>query len=274
MRIKIRTSKWAIWARRLGSIAVPLVVLPVLMHRERFIESGVFLVLILFAGAVAALAVLLALGALVRLWFSGDQGWGRALGGLFLGLICLAPFGYYGALALRYPPITDIATIARDDLPLIFEPDTAAMPPARLLAVEAQHSLFPNAETRGYPLDVIQLFAIVDRLVRANDWDVRRRTEPANVLGTGRINARITTLPGWQEEAVLLVRPTAQGGRVDMRSASIGAPLDFGSNGTRISDFLVALDEEVTAFLRDNPSINTSTPEEDSAPEVETGNGT
>lgn len=272
MRIKIRTSKWAIWARRLGSIAVPLLVLPVVMHRERFIDSAAFLVLIIFAFCVAALAVLVSLSALVRLWFSGDQGWVRALAGLMLGLVCLTPFFFYGALALRNPAITDMATAPRDALPLIFEPDTAAMPPARLLSAEQQERFFPNAATRAYPLDVIQLFALVDHLVSANGWDVRRRSEPLSTLGEGRINARIVTLPGWREEAVLLVRPTAQGGQVDMRSASIGAPVDFGSNGARISAFLSALDDEVTALLRDNPTITEPAPAEDAAPEVETGN--
>ncbi len=273
MRIKVRTSKWAIWARRLGSIAVPLLVLPVLMHRERYIESAVFQVLIVLAGAVAALAVLTALVALVRLWFTGDQGWGRALGGLFLGLVCLIPFAYYGALAMRYPAITDIATAPRSDLPLIFEPDTAAMPIALTPSPDEQKRFFPNAEPRGYPLDVIQLYALVDRLVRANGWDIRRTIEPLNVLSQARINARVTTLPGWQEEVVLIVRPTAQGGRVDMRSASIGAPLDFGSNGNRIGEFLSALDNEVTVLLRDNPAITEPAPEEEATPEVETGNG-
>ena len=252
---------------------MPLLVLPVLMHREGFVDPRIFLVLILFTGGVAGLAVLVSLGALVRLWFSGDQGWGRALMGLVLGLACLAPFTYYGALALRYPAVTDIATAPRGELPLIFEPDTAAMPSPLVLAPSEQEDVFPNAMTRVYPLDVVQLFALVERLVSANGWDVRRRIEPLNSLGEGRINARIVTLPGWQEEAVLAVRPTAEGGRVDMRSASVGAPLDFGSNGNRISDFLVALDGEVTAFLRDNPSINAPAPAEEAAPEVETGNG-
>ncbi|ODT83500.1 MAG: hypothetical protein ABS76_03845 [Pelagibacterium sp. SCN 64-44] len=274
MRIKIRTSKWAIWARRLGSIAVPLVVLPVLMHRERFIESGIFLVLILFAGAVAALTILISLVALARLWYSGDQGWARALAGLCLGLLCLSPFLYYGALALRYPPATDIATIERGALPLLFEPDTALMPPARLVSLAEQARYFPNATTRDYPLDVIQLFALVDRIVRANGWDIHRRSEPLAFGEQGRINARIVTLPGWREEAVLLVRPTRGGARVDMRSASIGAPIDFGSNGNRISAFMVALDNEVTAFLRDNPNINEpAAVDEEPSPEVETGNG-
>lgn len=273
MRIKIRTSKWAIWARRLGSVALPLVLIPVLMHREGFIDAPVFLVLILFAGAIAALAVLVALGALARLWISGDRGWARALGGLVLGLICLLPFAYYGALALRYPPVTDMATAPRSDLPLIFEPDTAAMVPAKLLPQQEQARVFPNAQTRRYPLDVIQLYALVERLVAAENWDVRRRVQPLDALAPGRINARIVTLPGWREEAVLLVRPDAQGAMVDMRSASIGAPIDFGSNGMRISAFLGALDNEVTALLRDNPTIIEPAPVEEAVPDVDTGNG-
>ncbi|OAM77631.1 hypothetical protein A3840_08990 [Devosia elaeis] len=254
-------------------MAVPLLVLPVLLHRQGFVDSAIFLVLIVFAGAVAGLALLVSLAALGRLWFSGDRGWGPALAGLVLALACLAPFAFYGNLALTYPAVTDMATAPRGELPLIFEPDTAAMPPPLVLSPQEQEDIFPNAMTRGYPLDVVQLFALVERLVAANGWEVRRRTEPLNSLSEGRINARIATLPGWREEAVLAVRPTAQGGRVDMRSASIGAPLDFGGNGNRISDFMVALDSEVTAFLRDNPTINAPAPAEEAVPEVETGSG-
>lgn len=271
MRIKIRTSKWAIWARRLGSLAVPLVVIPVLMHRERLMDAGAFQFVALLAAAIAALAVFAALVALVRLWYSGDQGWSRAISGLMLGIICLAPFAWYGSLALRHPPVTDIATVARSELPLIFDADTARMPPPSLLTAEEQARLYPNATTRAYPLDVIQLFALVDRLVRNNGWDVRLRTEPLEFIEEGRINARITTIPGWREEAVLRVRPVRGGAEVDMRSASIGAIHDFGSNGGRISSFMVALDSEVTAFLRDNPTINEPPPQDTTSPEVETG---
>ncbi len=261
----------AIWARRLASLALPLLVLPVILHRERFLDSAAFLVVIVFAGVVAALTVLVSIIALVRLWYSGDQGWSRALSGLFIGLLCLAPFGWYGALALQYPPVTDIATVERGQLPLVFEPDTATMPPPSVLTREEQQRLFPNATTRTYPLDVVQVFALVDRLVLAQGWDVRQRREPADVTETGRINARIVTIPGWREEAVLRVTPTPEGSAVDMRSASIGAPHDFGSNGSRISDFLVTLDNEVTAFLRDNPNVNQPVPTEEDAPAVETG---
>jgi len=227
------------------------------MHRERLLDSPAFLVVIIFAGIVAALTVLVSIIALVRLWYSGDQGWSRALSGLLIGTLCLVPFGYYGMLALEYPTVTDIATVERSQLPLVFEPDTAAMPPPITLSAAEQTRIFPNVTTRTYPLDVIQLFALVDRLVNAQGWDVRQRREPIEPGEIGRINARIVTIPGWREEAVLRVQAIANGSAVDMRSASIGAVHDFGSNGTRIEQFLVSLDNEVTAFLRDNPNVNT-----------------
>ena len=228
--------------------------IPVLLHRENTIPSTSFLVAEIGAGLVAALAVCVALLALIRLWYSGDQGWGRSFAGLLFGLLCLAPFVWFGTLALHYPQVTDIATASRGDLPLVLEPDTVAMPPPHLLTPTQINAVFPNVTTRSYPLDAQQAYEIVLRMVKDRGWDIRRQRPPATAGGVGLINARIVTLAGWREEAVLRVSGTADGASIDMRSASINAPHDFGSNGTRIEDFLVALDTEVTTLLRDNPN--------------------
>ncbi|MDB5621835.1 MAG: hypothetical protein JWR39_398, partial [Devosia sp.] len=66
--------------------------------------------------------------------------------------------------------------------------------------------------------------------------------------------------PGWREEAVFRVEAAPEGSRVDMRSASLHALHDFGSNGRRIETFLTTLDDEITMLLRDNP--NTTQPVE------------
>lgn len=271
MRILIRTSKWAIWARRLGSLAIPLVVLPVAMHHLRLIDSPSFFIAALTAFAVSALALVVSLIALGRIWHTGDQGWLRALSGLFLSLICLAPFGWYGSLAYKFPAVTDIATVPRGDLPLLFLPDTANMPPPKLISAEEQARIFPNATTRAYPLDITQLYALVTRMAEAQGWDIRLNRAPGPDGEPARINARVTTIPGWIEEVVLGVHVTVGGSALDMRSASINAPHDFGSNGTRIEDFMVALDNEVTTLLRDNPNANQPVPSEDeeTAPVVE-----
>lgn len=266
MRILIRTSKTALWARRLGRLAVPLVILPVAMHHLGLIDSPSFFIVAMVALTLCLFTVLLAVLALVRLWFSGDRGWDKALVGLFLGLLCLAPFAWYGYYAWRYPPVTDIATVPRGELPLLFLPDTAKMPPPKLIPADEQARIFPNAATRTYPLDVVSLFGVVERLAENEGWEIRLLRPPGADGAAGRINARITTIPGWREEAVLRVAATPTGAKVDMRSASINAPHDFGSNGTRIERFMVNLDNEVTTLLRDNPNVNQPTAEEDDEP--------
>jgi len=66
----------------------------------------------------------------------------------------------------------------------------------------------------------------------------------------------VVTLPGWREEVVIRVTGTATNSTVDMRSASLNALHDFGSNGLRVEAFLAALDDAVTTLLRDNPNAN------------------
>lgn len=256
MRILIRTSKWAIWARRIGSVAIPLVVISVLLHRLRLMTSDLFLVAAAMAGAMALLAVLVSLVALARLWQTGDRGWGKALSGLAFGLICLLPYGWYGALALRYPAVTDMATADRGLMPLIFEPGTAAMPPPKMLSGPEMAVVFPNVETRTYPLGLVQTFVLAQRLVDDNGWDIRLERDPATGAAVGQINAQIVTLPGWREEVVVRVTGDLANSVVDMRSASLNALHDFGSNGRRIEAFLAALDDAVTTLLRDNPNAN------------------
>ncbi|MBS3849282.1 DUF1499 domain-containing protein [Devosia sp. BSSL-BM10] len=256
MRILIRTSRWAIWARRLGSVAVPLVIISVLLHRLRLISSDLFLTTTIGAALVALLAVLCAVIALARLWQTGDQGWSKALFGLFFGLLCLAPFAWYGNLALKYPAVTDIATTTRGALPLVFEPGTAAMPPPRLLTAAQAQSIFPSAETRAYPLGQAQTFALVEQIIQDHGWDVRLVRAPDAALAPAQINAQIMTIPGWREEAVVRVTGTATTAMVDMRSASLNALHDFGANGQRIERFLAELDDAVTVLLRDNPNVN------------------
>jgi hypothetical protein len=256
LRILIRTSKWAIAARRLGSVAVPLVIISVLLHRFRLITSDLFLAAALAAGLVALLAVLVSLVALARLWQSGDQGWGKALAGLLFGTLSLLPYAWYGNLMLAYPPVTDIATTDRGLLPLGFEPGMQAMPAPKMLSAAELARIFPNVETRTYPLGLVPTFGLVQALVAGNGWTIRMLREPTAGFDAGQINAQIMTLPGWREEVVIRVAGTLTSSTVDMRSASLNALHDFGSNGTRIEQFLAALDDAVTGLLRDNPNAN------------------
>ncbi|MFD2648747.1 DUF1499 domain-containing protein [Devosia albogilva] len=267
MRILIRTSRWAIWARRLGNLAIPMVVLPIVLMWMRLISGDVFLVAEIAAAAVAAMAVLAALVALVRLWQSGDLGWDRALLGLLFGTLALLPFAWHLSLALRYPQVTDIATVERGELPLIFDPVSRSMPTPHVLSTAEAAAVFPNVHTRTYPLGQVPAYSLIRQMVMANGWEIIAEREPGADFSPGRINARVAAIPGWREEVVIRVTGGMEESTVDMRSASLDLVHDFGGNGRRIESFLVALDDAVTTLLRDNPNANQPLEAEPELPE-------
>lgn len=256
MRILIRTSKWAIWSRRLASFAIPLAVIPVILHRQQVISTEAFHTMELVALVVALLGLFASLVALGRLWVTGDRGWDRALGGLVLSLLCLAPFAYGLFEAERYPRVTEVSTDPALALALI-DPVPQPERPEDRAAIEAA---FPNARTRSYPLDAPALYEVVSKIVQDSGWDVRLRQAPATQRGDGSITALVTTWLGWRDEVAIQVSTTDNGAKVDMRSSSLTPSLsDLGANGRRIEDFLLAVDAAVTEVLR-NSVLGTTPP--------------
>jgi len=250
MRILIRTSKWAIWARRFGSLAVPLTIVPVLLHREQFISSADFAIVESVAAGVAALALILSLSAYVRLWITGDQGWGKASWGLFFAIVCLLPFAYLGALAARYPLVNEVATNFADPLPLS---SSIRVVPTGAALQQVVAATFPNARTRTYPIDATQMFATIEDLVDQRGWDVRTRREPPTALDSGQLNAISVDIFGFRDEVAIRVQGSPAGSTVDMRSVPLSGFHDFGENGKRVEEFLLALDAKITLLLRDAP---------------------
>jgi hypothetical protein len=265
MRILIRTSKWAIWARRFGSFAVPLTIIPVFLHREQMIGSSDFAIIEAVAAAIAALAIFLALGALGRLWMTGDRGWGRAVWGLIFGTVCLLPFAWFAWEATRYPAVNEVTTDIGSPLELVSPvPVAPTSQPMR----EAIAAAFPNARTRSYPVEATDMFAIVERLVEQRGWEIRRRRAPPTALDIGQINAIAVTLFGWRDEVAIRVTGTAQGSTIDMRSVPLASFVDFGENGRRVEDFLLALDQQITLTLRDGPQPQAAPESDTAAPPV------
>jgi hypothetical protein len=257
MRILIRTSYWAIWARRLANLALPLTILPLLMHRFGYLTSDTFLIIELVAVAVAGLALLLSLGGFVRIWSTGDRGWGLAIAGLLLSLVCLAPAALAGYAVWHFPDIRQVSTDTANPLALPTDPNWPPLPPEKVKRVEA---VFPNARTRHYALETLQVFEMMKKLVQQHAWTLIAATPPSAEIDEGRIEAEATTLAGWRHEVAIRVVGDPDGATVDMRSASTTDIHDLGANGQRIEEFLGALDVLVTAQMRDAPA-NASPPD-------------
>jgi hypothetical protein len=265
MRILIRTSNWAIWARRLGSFALPLAIIPVLMHRAGAIPTSTFEVIETVAIAVALLALFASIGAFVRIWTTGDRGWGRAVTGLICGLICLAPFGLLAADYVAYPLASEVSTDPANPPPLVSAINPSAVAPGISRQVAAA---FPNVKTRNYPLAPGRIFAIVDKLVADRGWDVVRRHEPDATDATGQLNAIAMTLFGFRDEVSIRLVGGPDGTAVAMRSVSLTPVHEPGVNGTRIEGFLAALDDKITQLRKSQPAG--ATEEDDSADQAPT----
>ncbi|MEQ1902323.1 MAG: DUF1499 domain-containing protein [Devosia sp.] len=250
MRILVRTSKWAVWSRRFGALALPLAVLPVFLHRMLFLESTTFEIVEAVALGVATIAFILGLAAMIRLWITGDQGWGRASLGLVFGALCLAPAFYLAVEAVRIQATPDVSTDYANPPALVSFAPSRFIGPEERARIEAD---FPNVRSRTYPVTAPQMFTLVENLAASRGWEMRARRVPVNALDTGQLNAVATTLLGWRHEVAIRVAGTADGSTVDMRSAVLTDFHDFAENGQRIEAFLLELDNQVTLLLRDAP---------------------
>jgi len=247
MRILVRTSKWAVWARRVGALALPLAVIPVLLHREHIITSDNFEIIEAIALSLAVLAVVMALIAFARLWFTGDQGWWKASLAFIFGAICLAPVAYYAYKYVSHPSAADVSTDFDSAPALSTFVESHFIGPEERARVEA---LYPNARSRNYPITAPQMFDTVSNLVDARGWEVRQQRVPATELDTGTLNAVVTTLLGFRQEVAFRISGGPDGTTIAMRSASLSSFPDFGDNGARVEAFMLDLDNQVTLMLR------------------------
>ena len=162
MRIPILTSKWATASRRFASVALPLVVLPLFVHRAGAMSTLAFEIVEALGLVLAVLAILAALVAFVRIWITGDKGWGRAVIGFIIGAACLAPAGLLAADFLRYPVADEVTTDPLNPPPLLSA--IVPVPPSAAVAARLA-AAFPNLKPRTYPIDPATVFSIVGGLV-------------------------------------------------------------------------------------------------------------
>lgn len=246
MRIFIRTSRWAIWARRLASFALPLTVFSIVMHRARLISSEIFTLLLVLVFAVAVATVVTAIIAFARLWNTGDKGWSRSIQAFLLGLLLLSPLAFTAPSVSRYPNVNDVTTDSAG-LPALAFADNPNVAP---ISAPQVTETWPNAAPRTYQIDASALFELIENLVLEQDWEIWRKRAPVASVSDGEIHAVATTLLGWRDEVSISIRPTLTGSVVNVRSASFWGVHDLGTNGRRVEAFLLALDADVNDALR------------------------
>jgi hypothetical protein len=254
-------SRLAVWARRIALFSLAATVISVIVVRSGALE--IVPALSTFAGALmlAAVAILLALCALVVIWFEGVAGAKQAVAALFIGLALIAYPAYLGIKAWRLPAIYDITTdpidpprfdaIARlrprDANPITYE---------GLYAAEQQHAAYPDIEPDLTDSTAQESYDAAMRVITKRKWrivdarppqggqPVANPHAPQPAIRDGIVEAIARTpIMGFRDDIVVRIRATSDGARIDVRSASRYGRHDFGANASRVLNLISDIDD-------------------------------
>jgi hypothetical protein len=257
-------SRLAIWARRIAVFSLAATSVAVIIVRSGALDIVPALSTLGGALVLACVAILLALGAGVVIWRDGLGGGRYAVTAFFIGLALIAYPAFLGIRATRLPAIYDISTdpidpprfdaIARlrprDANPIVY---------AGLYAAEQQHAAYSDIEPDDTNSTPQEAYDAAMKVITKRKWrvvDARppqqgplpraldARTASAAATRDGIIEAVARTpILGFRDDVVVRIRPTGDGARIDVRSASRYGRHDLGTNARRVRNLIDDIDD-------------------------------
>jgi hypothetical protein len=267
-------SRLALWARRVALFSLAATLIAVIIVRSGALEIVPALSTLAGALVLAVLAILLALGAAIVIWFEGVGGAKEAATALFIGLALIAYPLYLGVKGYRLPAIYDITTDPIDpprfDAIARLRPrDANPIAYAGLYTAELQHAAYSDIEpdlTDSTPQEAYDaaMKVIIKRKWRIVDARppqgsavraVETRAPPGPPPRDGFIEAIARTpILGFRDDVVVRVRPTSDGTRIDVRSASRYGRHDLGTNAARVRNLISDIDDVLAAPRKPAPA--------------------
>lgn len=247
LQLSERPTSLAPWSLRLALLSLQLLIVVVVLHRFASLDTSVAINLLLTAYAGAALAVLLALVALRRIWYSGERGASQAGLAMLLGLCMYAWPASYLPQAVAMPPLNDVTTDPEDP------PRFAALSSQRGLGsnpvaypgrsfADKQLELYPSLRAVVAPRPVGEAFVLVRETVKRFGWEIVAMSEPRESDRAGIIEAVDRSLiVGFPDDVAVRVTGDDTHTRIDVRSASRYGTHDFGRNAERVATLLKAI---------------------------------
>ena len=249
-RYSVKEAREAVWARRVALFFVQLLILTVLLHHFASLTTPAAMNLIAVSIAGLFLAIGIAVGSIVRIWFGGQSGASQAFAAILIACVGLAAPLYFLSLALTLPRLTDVETTPDERLDFkmlagmrpagsnpITEPDEAE--------IEAQDQAYPDIGPMALERSAPEVFSLVHEAVERLGWTIVLNEAPGET-GAGRIEATDRTLiMGFTDDVVVQVKGDDAHTVIDVRSVSRYGLHDLGANAKRIRDLFA----EVTAAL-------------------------
>src|SRR6201747_1842149 len=197
----------ATWSRNLAVFAVITVLVSVIIVRFGFLEMKPAMATFFGGLGIAALSILVGLGAFAAIWQNGSRGMSRILLALLIDAVGLAYPAYLGLQSRKLPAIHDITPDPID--PPRFEAlarlrtgdgtNTAVY--AGLYSAEQQRLYYPDIETVELDVSVQRAFELTSQIVAKRKWTVIDERAPQPPRRIARIEAVARTpIMGFRED--------------------------------------------------------------------------
>jgi hypothetical protein len=261
-------SRLAVWSLRLALFSLVATFVAIIIVRSGALDIVPALSTLGGALVLAVVAILLAFGAGIVIWYDGRGGLRQAVWAVLIGLALIAYPAYLAVRAYQLPSIYDVTTdpidppqfdaIARlrprDANPISYE---------GLYAAQLQQAAYSDIDPEDTTATPQEAFDAAMKVITKRRWrvvDARPPRDPAAMrvsdsrggqdasVRDGVIEAIARTpILGFREDVVVRVRATSDGTRIDVRSASRYGRNDLGSNARRVRDLLSDIDDVLTA---------------------------
>ena len=256
-RYAVKEAREAKWARRIAVFFLQLIILTVLLHRFAGLGTPAAINLILVSSAGMAIAVLIAVVSLARIWFGGQTGAANDFAAIVVGLIGLALPVFFLSKVVLLPQLNDVQTSPGD--PLQFAAlveqrpgDANPLGAADVDKAKLQAESYPDIGPVFLERSATSVFTLVNEAVNRLGWTVVVNEAPGE-SGIGRIEATdVTMIMGFTDDVVVRVKGNDAHALIDIRSASRYGMHDFGANADRVRAFY---DEVNTALEKGEKTV-------------------
>jgi uncharacterized protein (DUF1499 family) len=247
-------SRLAIWARRIALFSLAATFIAVIVVRSGALDIVPALSTLAGGLALAVIAILLAFGAGIVIWREGIGGVRQAITALLIGVALIAYPLYLAVTAYRLPAIYDITTDPID--PPRFEViarlrprDAHPVTYAGLYAAEQQRASYSDIEPDLTDSAPLEAYEAALKVITKRKWAIVDARPPQGAGShEGHIEAIAhTMILGFRDDVAVRVRATADGSRIDVRSASRYGRSDLGTNAARVRDLISDIDDVLAA---------------------------
>jgi hypothetical protein len=261
-------SRLAIWSRRLALFSLAATLVAIVIVRSGALDIVPALSTLAGALAISVLAMLLAFGAGIFIWRDGLRGLRHAVSAVLIALAIVAYPGYLAVQGYQLPAIYDVTTDPIDPpqfdrIARLRPRDANPIAYQGLYAAELQHVAYPDIQPEDTSASPQEAFDVAMKVITKRRWRVVN-ARPPRETGTEQLSDSRTVrdasgrdgiieavarslILGFPEDVVVRIRPTSDGTRIDVRSASRYGHNDFGTNATRVRDLISDIDDILTA---------------------------